>query len=312
MGIYNSNFDFNKYRAFYSVAEYKSFSKAAEVLHISQPAISHAVKELEEQLGKRLFIRENKNIKLTEDGEKLLIYIEKAFNNIVLAERAMSEQDEELSGNVRIGIYTHISLFMLPNLISKFLKKHPKATFDVYSSSSQELKEKLKNKELDFIIVQYPLLIDENTYAEEILCEMDNCFFSNKKFYDAYMDNNKLVEYPMLLPRRGYDDINALEETFKKKNLLLKINHRIYTTELSVQLAKCGIGIGWGPKKLIENELEKKELYEIPIDFKIPTTKFSVCYKEAMLNPTAIEFLSELKLTDFNQVKKTSNNRRQK
>ena len=51
MGIYSSNFDFNKYRAFYAVAEFRSFSKAADALHISQPAISYSIKELEEQFN---------------------------------------------------------------------------------------------------------------------------------------------------------------------------------------------------------------------------------------------------------------------
>ena len=299
MGIYNSNFDFNKYRAFYAVAECKSFSKASEVLHISQPAISHAIKELEKQLEKKLFIRENKIVKLTEDGEKLLVYVEKAFNNIILAERAMMETSEELSGNIRIGIYSHISLFMLPKLMNSFLKENPKVTFDIYTSSSQELKEKLKNKELDLIIAQYPLLIDDFGYTEDILCELENCFFGNQRFYELYMSKNKLVEFPIMLPRRGYDDINALEETFKRRNLKIKDSHRIYTLELAVELAKIGTGIGWGLKKFIERELKSQELYEIPIDFKIPPTRFSVCYKDSMLNSTTIEFLNQLRKTSF-------------
>lgn len=299
MGIYNSNFDFNKYRAFYAVAECKSFSKASETLHLSQPAISHAIKELENQLDKKLFIRENKTVKLTEEGKILLVYIEKAFNNIILAERALKETTEELCGNIRIGIYSHISLFMLPKLINNFLKENPKATIDVYSSSSQELKEKLKNKELDFIIVQYPLLIDDFKYQEDILCELENCFFGNQYFYELYTSNNKLAEYPILLPQRGYDDINTLEETFRKKNLKIKISHRIYALELTVELAKMGAGIGWGLKKFIEKELQTKKLYEIPIDFQIPPTKFSVCYKESMLNATSTEFLNQLKNTSF-------------
>ena len=157
MGIYNSNFDFNKYRAFYAVSECKSFSKAVNLLHISQPAISHSIKELEEQLGTKLFIRENKSVRLTDNGKKLLQYVEKAFNNIVLAERVLTETEGELNGNIRIGIYSHISLFMLPKLISQFVSKNPKATFDIYSSSTQELREKLKNRELDIIILQYPV-----------------------------------------------------------------------------------------------------------------------------------------------------------
>ena len=72
MSIYNSYSDFNKYRVFYAVAECLSFSKATEYLHISQPAISHAINELEEQLDIKLFKRENKKISLTEEGEQLL------------------------------------------------------------------------------------------------------------------------------------------------------------------------------------------------------------------------------------------------
>lgn len=311
MGIYNSNFDFNKYRAFYAVSECKSFSKAVNLLHISQPAISHSIKELEEQLGTKLFIRENKSVRLTDNGKKLLGYVEKAFNNIVLAERALTETEGELNGNIRIGIYSHISLFMLPKLISQFVSKNPKATFDIYSSSTQELREKLKNRELDIIILQYPVFINEDDYTEEILCELENCFFSNKEFYDLYMSNNKLAEYPLMLPRRGYDDINALEEMFKRKNMILKNNYRVYTIELAKKLAIEGVGIGWGLKKCVEKEIKNKQLYEIPIDFKIPTTKFSVCYKERYLNQTAIAFLKDFKEyinKEYNNNKLSENN----
>ena len=292
MGIYNSNFDFNKYKAFYAVADTKSFSKAAEHLHISQPAISYSIRELEEQLGVKLFIRESKNVKLTDKGEQLLTFVEKAFNNIIMAERAVSENDKELTGSVRIGIYSHISLFMLPKLIKEFSQKYPKACFTVHATSTAELKEKLKNKEVDFIILQYPVFIEETNYTEEIFCEMENCFFSGKKYYDLYLKNHeKLVEYPFILPMRGYDDINALEETLKRKNMYLSSNLRIYTMELTKKLVLEDLGIGWGLKKSIENELKDKILYEIPMDFPIPKTKFSISYDRKYLNNTALEFL---------------------
>lgn len=296
MGIYNSNFDFNKYRAFYAVAETKSFSKAAEILHISQPAISYSIKELEEQLGIKLFIREKRLVKLTDPGEKLLFYVEKAFNNIIMAERALSENEEELTGEVRIGIYSHISLFMLPEIISKFTKIYPKTNFEIFSSSTAELKEKLKNKELDFIILQYPVFIDECKYTEEILCELENCFFASKKYFDLYVKKQKkLIEYPLILPMRGYDDINALEEMFKRKNMILKTNFRVYTIALAKELVKKELGIAWGLKKCVKEEINNKEFYEIPIDFSIPTTKFSISYYKKSLNKTAIEFLNYFK-----------------
>lgn len=296
MGIYTSNFDFNKYRAFYAVAECKSFSKATELLHVSQPAISRAVKELEEQLETKLFIRENKNVKLTENGQKLMGYVQNAFNNIIMAERALSENDKELTGEVRIGIYSHISLFMLPKLIKEFTNIYPKVSFNIFTCSTFEGKEKLKNKEVDFIILQYPIFIEEGNYTEEIICELENCFFSSKKYYDLYMTRqNTLVEYPLILPTRGYDDINNLEAIFKRKNMILKTDLRIYALQLTKELVKQELGIGWGLRKCVEKELEDGTFYEIPLDFMNPTTKFSIAYDEKYLNKTAIEFLRYLR-----------------
>lgn len=297
MGIYNSNFDFNKYRAFYAVAECKSFSKATELLHVSQPAISRSVKELEEQLDTQLFIRGNKSVRLTENGKKLMGYVQTAFNNILMAERSITESDKELTGEVRIGIYEHISLFMLPQLIKNFTNEYPKVKFDIIAVGTETAKEKLKNKEFDFVILQYPIFINNSNYKEEIICEMENCFFTSKKYYDLYMQNNnkKLVEYPLILPTRGYDDINSLEELFKRKNMIATTNLRIYAINLIKQLVKKDMGIGWGLKKCVEEELENGTFYEIPIDFMNPTTKFSIAYNEKSLDRTTLKFLEYLK-----------------
>lgn len=297
MGIYNSNFDFNKYRAFYAVAECKSFSKATELLHVSQPAISRSVKELEEQLNTQLFIRGNKSVKLTENGKKLMGYVQNAFNNILMAERALTESDKELTGEIRIGIYSHIALIMLPKLIKEFTSIYPNVKFDIMTVSTQEAKVCLKNKELDFAILQYPIFINNPNYKEEILCKLENCFFASKKYYDLYMKNNnkRLVEYPLILPARGYNDISALEEIFKRKNMILTTSLRAYEVQLRKELVKKELGIGWGLRKCVEKELENKEFYEIPIDFVNPESKFSIAYNEKLLDRTTLKFLEYLR-----------------
>lgn len=296
MGIYSSNFDFNKYRCFYAVAECKSFSKATELLHISQPAISRAVKDLENQLGKQLFIRESKSVKLTESGEKLMEYVQKAFNNIIMAERAITENKEEISGEIRIGIYSHISLIMLPNFIKCFTEKYPDVRFDILTISNIEAKEKLNSRELDFIILQYPIFIDEGIYTEEIVCELENCFFANKKYYDLFVnDTNDLVQYPLILPFRGYNDINSLEELFKQKKKVLETDLRVYALELRAKLAVEGLGIGWGLRKSVEEYFNNKTLYELPIEFACPTTKYSIAYDDRYLSKTSKIFLNEFK-----------------
>lgn len=296
MGIFYNEPNFNKYRFFYAVAECESFSKATQILHVSQPAISYAIKELEGQLGVKLFIRDKKKVILTDDGEKLLYYVKSAFDNLTMGERIIKEKDNDLTGVIRIGIYSHISLFMLPLIMKRFNEKYPNAKFYIYATSNMEMIEKLRNRELDFIVLQYPIFINETNLTEEVVCELETCFFCDKKHFDLYSrDNNSFKDFSLILPMRGYSDINRLEETLKKHNLHLKNNITSYTTELTIELAKQGVGVGWGLKKCVEDYIKKGQLYELPINFNTPITKFSVAYDEFFLNHTTREFLKFFK-----------------
>ena len=304
MDIFDSNIDMNKYRVFLAVAEFNSFSKAAEYLHISQPAISHSIKELEEQLNAKLFIRNNKSVLLTEDGEKIKTYIQSALNTISLGEKSLKENIDDLNGVIRIGIYSHISLFMLPKVIQEFKQIYPNAKFSIYSASNNEMIEKLKINELDFVVMQYPIFINEKYITEEVICNLETCFFSNKKYYDLYTNNHDSIEeIPIILPMRGYPDISKLELILKNHNIVLSHNYTSYTTELAIELVKCGLGIGWGIKKCIEKELENKILYEFKMDFDLPLSRFSIAYNRKVLNKTTQEFIKLFK----DRIKEISN-----
>ncbi len=295
MGIYDINYDLNKYKVFYAVAQCNSFSKAAELLHISQPAISYSIKELEEQLNIKLFIRSKTSIKLTDDGEKLMYYVQKAFGNLLKAEETLKEEQKDVTRVIRIGIYSHISLIMLPNIIKNFIKIYPNARFSIICSTNEELTKMLKDKELDFIVLQYPAFLKQNDYKEEIICEMENCFFGTKDDYIRYQNDKSLDNIPVILPFEGYLDIDGLEEKLKRENISIKNNVRSYTNELLNVFVEKGIGIGWGLKKLIEKELKEKRLYEIPINFKIPNTIFSIIYDDKFLTDSTRTFINYFK-----------------
>lgn len=296
MDIFDSNIDVNKYKVFLAVAEFSSFSKAAEYLHISQPAISHSIRELEYQLNTKLFIRNNKSVLLTEEGEKIRYYIRNAFNTISLGEKMLKENTDDLNGVIRIGMYTHISLFMLPDVMKEFKEKYPNAKFSIYCTANEDMLEKLRNNELDFVVLQYPIFLNEKYIKEEVLCKLDTCFYGNKKYYELYANDNKTIsEMPIILPVRGFPDISRLEEILKRNNKLLIHNITCYNTELTKKLVKKGLGIGWGIKNCIEEDLDKKELYEIKTDFELPMSIFSIAYDEKILNKTTIEFIKLFK-----------------
>ena len=123
MNMFDKNIDFNLYKTFYIVTQCKSFSKASENLFVSQPAISYNIKELEKALDVKLFYRNAKGVTLTPEGENLYYYIKNACDYICLGEQSIKESKEMISGNIRIGVPTHIGISYLGDKIERFHKK---------------------------------------------------------------------------------------------------------------------------------------------------------------------------------------------
>ncbi len=293
MNIYNTNFDFNAYKAFYAVAEHGSFSKAAEILHISQPAISYSIKKLETELNIQLFIRMNKKIQLTEAGCQLKFYLENAFNNIIVGYKVLQESSNQLTGEVTIGIHSHVGTFLLPKYIKQFVKSNPKVKITIFNSTTEDLKKKFRNKEIDILILHYAVFPNDSPYYEKKLFESESCFFSNRYFYETvknFKKNQLLIECPLILPIKGFVTSKALEKEFSKHNILFNSNIYVYTTEMMKSLVKEGVGIGWALKDTIKEEIENGILLEIPTTIETPKMTFSIVYDKRLINKTALTF----------------------
>ena len=122
-------------------------------------------------------------------------------------------------------------------------------------------------------------------------------FFGIKKFYDSFtfsQKDNLLLEYPLLLPLKGFVTSNALDKVFKNNNMILKSNIYLYTTEMIIALAREGLGIGWALKNCVEKELEEGIFYQIPLDIEMPKIELGLAYNKKFINKTArvfVEFL---------------------
>jgi len=305
MEVFKYNIDFNMYKVFYAVAEYESFSKAANELCVSQPAVSYTIKKLEEELNVKLFTRFNKGILLTEEGKKLKTYVENALGSIIAGYKSIIESDEELTGEISIGVHSHVGGIVLPEIIKKFTSKYPNVKIFIFNSRSNEMKEMLKNGKLDIIILHYPIFTDVDKFREVKILSLESCFFGVKKYYDAFMlskEGVSISEYPLLLPFKGVTTTNQLYKAFKKHNLMLSSNIYFYTTEMLVSFAKTGLGVGWALRDCIKRELEEGILYEIPINVELPKVEISLAYDKKNINKSA------LRLAEFMVEELTANN----
>ncbi len=112
-------------QVFHAVARLLSFTKAAEVLHMTQPAVTFQIRQLEDQFDTRLFDRTHNRVSLTEAGKITFEYSERIFEQYSEMENAIREMTNDISGSLTIGASTTISEYMLPSLLGEFNSKNP-------------------------------------------------------------------------------------------------------------------------------------------------------------------------------------------
>ena len=122
MALPCQNLNLNLYRIFYIVAKTKSFSESAKILHISQPAISKHIQNLESELNTLLFYRTNRGIEITPEAKSLYEYVEKSYNFLMLGEKQLNESKELMHGKISMGASTTISNYYINKSIKKFMK----------------------------------------------------------------------------------------------------------------------------------------------------------------------------------------------
>ena len=108
--LFKTDINLNLYKTFYNVTKYCSISKAAQYTFTSQPAISRAIKKLERELGVQLFYRTLTGVELTDIGKELLEFVEKSYNNLILAERRMMERETLERGKLECVKKTSLKL----------------------------------------------------------------------------------------------------------------------------------------------------------------------------------------------------------
>jgi len=143
--------DVDQLRTFIAIVETGSFTKAAEVVHKTQSAVSMQMKRLEERLGKAIFARDGRASKLTEDGDRLLDYARRIIKLNVEALAAFD--DAELAGRVRLGLPDDYADRYLPEIMARFSRAYPSVELTVTCEPSVELVERIDSNELDLAIV---------------------------------------------------------------------------------------------------------------------------------------------------------------
>jgi Transcriptional regulator len=284
------------YKAFYFVARYENISKASEQLFITQPAVSRSIRQLEDTLGCSLFFRTPRGVKLTQEGEILFNYIDKAFNFISNAEKELKDVKDLLHGEVRIGVSDTLCKYYLIPHLKLFNTLHPAINIHVTCPTTPGIIGLLKTGTIDFGIINMPYN-DERLMFKNIM-EVQDTFVVGEKYRNLANKVQPLCEiikYPMLLLEKSSNSRLYINRYFNDNAISVNPAFELGNIDLLIQFAKYNFGIACVIKNFISDELEKGRLYEInPIE-KIPPRFIGVAWlKDVPLSKASRELISLL------------------
>lgn len=279
------NINFEYYRIFYYVAEYKSLTQAAAALHNSQPNISRTIKLLENEIGCSLMIRSNRGISLTPEGKRLYLHVKEAVNQIQLAEEELADSASLKAGCVTIGASeTALRMLLLP-VLQSFKRTYPQIRIRILNHLTNQAVESVKNKEADFAVVTAPRNMEKPLISYPLIQFRDLLLGgpSYAKFQGKKWKLKELCTYPLICLGEETITSQFYEEFYHRYGMLFKPELQAATTDQILPMIKNDLGIGYVPQIFAEDALKQGEVCHISLTEEIPPRQ--ICFVEHQRHP---------------------------
>ncbi|HWG06883.1 MAG TPA: LysR substrate-binding domain-containing protein [Beijerinckiaceae bacterium] len=245
--------DLRELTHFVKIVELGSLSRAAEVLHIAQPALGLQVRNLEAELQQQLLLRHSRGVEPTEAGRVLLEHAKIIMNDVAVAKRAVAELREPM-GRVSLGMTASANTLLLGDLYRNMIATYPKLTLNVIEALSGTLTQKMLEGEIELAciysqfelkgLVLEPMISDEWVFVSS---ETNPPPGTEIRFED-------LTKYPLILPSRVSGMRMRLEGTAAERGLTLNIILEVQSESLMKNLIERGIGYTILPYDSVRND----------------------------------------------------------
>ncbi|GEM_PF-529590 len=299
--------DLDLYRVFYTVAKCGSLTKAAEELYISQPAVSQAIKQLESQLGGKLFNRVSRGMELTETGGKQMFdIVEQALKMLDSAEDRFRERRNIATGQIRIAAADTIVTHFLMRYIKKYHEIYPNVNIIFKNSTTKEALDMIKSNKADIGMVNLPIydkdviMTGQTGIIEDIFVASDKY----KELFDKNLSLRDLPDYPVLMLDGTTSTTKEINDFFDSMSIKIVPEFEAGSIELLIEMAKNGLGIACVPRRYVLDELAKKELREVKVTPSLPLRATGVIIRgEIEEHSFAVkEFIKVLDDDQYNEV----------
>jgi len=263
-------------KVFRTVAEQMSFRKAAESLHLSQPAVSQQIHALEEEAGARLFDRSGgeghgTQIALTEAGRVLLRYANRAAETMAEAQRALAALNHEVAGELRLGASTTVAQYVLPRILGAFLRQYPHVRLSLTSGNTERVVEAVAEEKVMLGIIEGPALRREVKTERMVHDEMVLIVNPMHQWAAAKspIRSDELENVPLLLRERGSGSRRVVERALKQVGLPLKslqVAMELDSTEAIISGVEADLGVGFVSRWAIAKVLRLGTVRVVRVD----------------------------------------------
>ena len=251
---------------FLKVVEEGSFSKAAVRVYRTQPAVSIAVRRLEEEIGAKLFDRSQKTPTLTDAGELVYDYAQRILALRDQARNVVAELRSLQRGRVRIGANESTSLYLLPHLILDYRERHPNVKVEIYRQVSERLPREVLDRNVDFALLAFEP-VDSDLESFPILQD-ELVLIMNPDHPLAKRESVKIKE----LGKESFLAHNVktgsrykVVEAFTQHHTPLNVTLELATVETIKRFVQLKIGLAFVPHMCVREELERGTLTTVPV-----------------------------------------------
>ena len=233
--------NYNHYKIFYYVAKYQNFTQAATILMNSQSNITRTIKVMENELGCTLFVRSNRGVKLTPEGEKLYSHIRIAVEQIQAGEEELTIDKSMTSGTISIGSSgVALRCFLLP-ILNEFQRRYPKVRLRISNDSTPQAISALKNGSVELALVTTPVEIPKSLKSR-VVKDIHTVAVCGRAFSDLAESPTTLAEitkYPMISLGSHTQTHAVYTDWFMQHNLQFKPEVEVYTCWYRI----CSVGV---------------------------------------------------------------------
>lgn len=288
--------DLNQLKVFYEIAKVGSFTRAAERLLVSQPALSKTIGQLENQYRVILFERSKKGVTLTQAGMQLMSMCQNIFTQADGIEKFLNGQHGIVQGQLRISASDHIHNYLFAKEYTQLKSNYPLIEPVIYSGSPKESIERLLKLEVE-LAFSFTEMEHAGVYFESI-SQFPMKLVCAKKYKDQLSSSkiNQVIRQLGFIGSISQEFQNhPLADVFQLSKEKVKIVFESNSQEVQKRMCLLGSGIGYFIAEMVQEELDQGLLIEIPLPKKMSVSMFVIRRHNAVLSPGANLFLKTVR-----------------